>query len=724
MGTGAPVTVPVPLSTFPGATPQESAGRLINCYSEPLGDPQQQGAGAPRDAVVWRRAPGLTQHAATAQSGYRGGLIANNLSYEAFSGEALTVDAGGAVVLLGTFPGTKKISIARNQAATPDVVAVDLDNGAYVLAAAAVTNATLGITFGGPNTASGNAYSVVFTNPFDTVNAMPVSFSHTSGGGETPSNLATVLAGQINTTFATGNITAVAVGPLVTITQPGAIGNQTNFNIVISPGSQTITFTGGGATFAGNANLTGGQGLTGAFSGTPTLYNGQGNLPQPNSVAFQDGYLFFTIGDGRVFATALNSLVLNALTFVYILSKADVQLLRAIAYQGYMFFFTTGSCEVWSDGANPAPAFPYNRSAVLTTGLIQANAIAGFETGFDDLLWVAQDYGVWRLPQNTLVPAKVSPPDLDRIIEIAVKRGDTLEASVHIFAGKKFWTIQSSHQQQEQVSYADFSWQFNLGTGKWNERASLQSSGAQGRWRGTGGHPAFSKWLMGDVQSGAVLFLDDTNFNDATVQAGVVTSYAPMLMRIETGVVDKFPTRSRVARADFHFVQGTGQASRAAPVVAVSGTASGTGGVVRLTVPSTLSFNTGDVVVVTGVGGTTEANGTWSIITVDATHISLVSSVFVHAFTSGGLVTNVTTPPSNVTNPMVAISWSNDGGVSWRGPSVRGIGPQSLIKTGRVSVKNTGLTGTQGRRWRMDISDAVYAAFLRATMSDDPTEPS
>src|SRR5579872_7175764 len=115
---GAPVAIPFPLSSFPGANPQEGAGRLINCYAEPLGEAQKPSAPAPQ---VWRRSAGLSLHAMTAQTGYRGGLIVNNLSYEAFSGNASTVDVNGNVTSLGNFPGTKKVSIARNQAATPDV---------------------------------------------------------------------------------------------------------------------------------------------------------------------------------------------------------------------------------------------------------------------------------------------------------------------------------------------------------------------------------------------------------------------------------------------------------------------------------------------------------------------------------------------------------------------------------------------------------------------------
>ena len=271
---GKPSQIPFPLSSFTGANPQEGAGRLINCYAEPLGEPSKPSAPAPQ---VWRGSSGLSQHAITGQAGYRGGLLVNNLSYEVYLNTALTVDANGVVNVLGGFPGSKKVSIARNQAGAPDVVAVDVDNGAYKL----------------------------------------------SGGG------------------------------------------------------------------------------------APVAFNGGGVLPQPNSCWYQDGYLFFSIADGRVFATALNSLVMNALTQITVQAKADVVLLRGIAFSGLSFMFTTGSCEVWQDAANVAPNFHYARLTVLEYGLVQSAAIAGWETGFSELLWVAQDFGVYWLTPGSLSPIKV-----------------------------------------------------------------------------------------------------------------------------------------------------------------------------------------------------------------------------------------------------------------------------------------------------------------------------
>jgi hypothetical protein len=563
-----PADIPFPLSSFPGANPQEAAGRLINCYAEPLGE-----AGHPSgpSANNWRRSPGLSAFVSnTSQTTYRGGLIVNTLSYEVFGSNVITVSSAGAINVLGSMLGTAKVSIARNQKATPDVMAVDISNGAYLL----------------------------------------------SGGG------------------------------------------------------------------------------------APTSYNGSGAMSQPNSVCFQDGYLFFTQANGQCFATALNSTTMNALTYITAESKSDVTLLRGIAFSGYLFLFTTGGCEVWADAATAPPSFPYNRMLVLPFGLIQANAIAGFETGFDDLMWVAQDYGVYRLAWGQVQPQKISPPDLERLIEAQVVAGNALEASVYAFGGKKFWAL----------SCPAGTWEFNLGTQRWNERFSLQANGSYGRWRATGGHPAFGRWIMGDTQTGNLLYIDDTNYTE---------NGTPQLFRMESGPVTKFPNQQRIARADFDMVMGTGVATRNL-IMTVSGAASGNNNNVRLTVNGTAGVVSGDVGVIAGIVGTTEANGTWTLTVIDTTHIEIPVH-FANAYTSGGTVTDITSAP-NAINPTVAISCSKDGGTNWGNPLVRSLGLQGKTKRQRASVKNLGQAGPLGCRWRVDVTDPVYASLLRATMSSDPRE--
>lgn len=85
---------------------------------------------------------------------------------------------------------------------------------------------------------------------------------------------------------------------------------------------------------------------------------------------------------------------------------------------------------------------------------------------------------------------------------------------------------------------------------------------------------------------------------------------------------------------------------------AITGAVSGTAGVIRLTV-STAGLANGNLVMVRDVGGTTEANNddtntVWSINVVDATHLELAGTTFVHTYTSGGsLVTTLMKPTAN-----------------------------------------------------------------------------
>ena len=575
------IPIVFPLSSFPGASSQESAGRIVNAYSEPVDDPQ---APSGPSTAVWRRSPGLTQHNSgpTGQTGYRGGLIVGALSYEVWSGNLSTVDVNGIYASVGAIAGTKKVSIARNQAATPDVVIVDPDNGAF-----------------------------------------------TSTGGSAPV----------------------------------------------------------------------------AYTGIPAA-----SMPQPNSVCFQDGYFFFGIANCQVFATQTNSLDMNALTFITLESKSDVVGQRVIAYAGVLLGFTSGGLEIWQDSAQPFPAFPYTRQAVLPYGLIQPAAIAGFETGFDNLIWVAQDYGVYQLTWGSYSPSKISPPDLDRFIETEIGRKNLLEAGCYEFAGKKFWTLTSNA--------ASVTWEFNLSTQKWNERTSLSLAiGAQSRWRGSGGHPAFNKWLLGDSQSGNILFVDDTNYSD---------NGAPQLVRIESGPVNGFPQQFRITRADFEFVTGVGGSVGNVTKSVLNVTASPVFPLTRVTVNNTARMLTGDQVNITGVAGTggvdTFTNGTWIITVIDGFNIDLQGSVFQGVYTGGGFVTDVTVP-DNVINPTVAISCSKDGGTNWGNPLIRALGQQAKPSRVRLSVKAMGQSGPMGVRWRLDVSDAVYTALLKASMSSDPRIP-
>jgi hypothetical protein len=61
-------------------------------------------------------------------------------------------------------------------------------------------------------------------------------------------------------------------------------------------------------------------------------------------------------------------------------------------------------------------------------------------------------------------------------------------------------------------------------------------------------------------------------------------------------------------------------------------------GLIRITVASTATLTTGDVKTISGVLGTTEANGSWTITVINGTTFDLQGSTFANAYVSGGVV--------------------------------------------------------------------------------------
>jgi hypothetical protein len=267
-----------------------------------------------------------------------------------------------------------------------------------------------------------------------------------------------------------------------------------------------------------------------------------------NSVCFQHGYFFFTTGDGTVWASDLNSVVVQSLAFTVAEAKPDGAQ-RAIPWQDQLYIFGPSSIEIYQDTANTPPAFPYSLVNSMSTGLAGRYAVAGHEDGFGGkgLLWVADDNTVVIL--NGYQPNKVSPPQLDRLIA-AVADKNTLEACVYISGGHPKWVL----------SCDAWTWEFDLNTQKWNERASYEIA----RWRGTQAVYAFGQWIVGDTTSGKLLGIDNMNHTE---------DGDPLLYRIESGPVQSlgkghpvFPNRTVIPRADFDFATGTGIATGPDPI--------------------------------------------------------------------------------------------------------------------------------------------------------------
>lgn len=281
---------------------------------------------------------------------------------------------------------------------------------------------------------------------------------------------------------------------------------------------------------------------TGAFTVTTSAVSAfaDTDVGAPNSVGFMDGFFIFTSGDGTLQASGLNDVTISTLDKTKAQSKPG-GLTRGLPFNGQYYALGPNFGEVYSNTANPT-GFPFTRSYVLQRGLLSPYAIAGHEDGFGSaLIWVADDNSVVQ-GNGSPNPLKISPPDLDRLIA-GVADKTTLEASVYISQGHPKWVI----------SCPAFTWEFDLGSQKWNERASY----LQTRWRAIGGCSAFGKWLVGDTQGGRLLYVDQTAYLEYT---------SPLVMQLDSGPVQNFPNRTKVARADFNFVTGVGIATGSDPI--------------------------------------------------------------------------------------------------------------------------------------------------------------
>ena len=341
------------------------------------------------------------------------------------------------------------------------------------------------------------------------------------GGLQVAGTLYTAWDGNVATFDATGTETVLS-GSLLTTTQKGfwARNNNTTPDIVfVDPDNGAYTVTSSAVSAFADVDAAG-----------------------INSVCFQHGYFFFTRGDGRVINSDLNAVTVNGLGFTTADAKPDGAL-RAIPWQDQLYIFGEKSIQIYQDTANTPPAFPYSLVATIWTGLAGRYAVAGHDDGFGGkgLIWVADDNTVVML--NGYQPNKVSPPQLDRLIEAVVDK-NTLEACVYVSGGHPKWVL----------SCAAWTWEFDLNTQKWNERASYLIP----RWRGTQAVFAFDKWITGDTISGnKLLAVDNMNHTE---------DGDPLLYRLESGPVAKFPNRTVVPRADFNFATGTGIATGEDPI--------------------------------------------------------------------------------------------------------------------------------------------------------------
>jgi hypothetical protein len=254
------------------------------------------------------------------------------------------------------------------------------------------------------------------------------------------------------------------------------------------------------------------------------------SLPAPNSITFLDGYLVFSIPDGRIFQTNLNdALTVNALGFATASSRSD-GLRRIITHRGALIVLGESSLEIWEDVGTTPFAFAPIR-ADIDIGCIAGQSVAIVA---DALMWVDQNGVVRQLSASE--PVRISTHALERAISNLTwdeRRG--LYAVYTHFNGHDFYALTSPY----------WTWEFDLATGLWHERAS----GGLSNWFAQGFESFNGKVVIGSSQDASLHVLDDTSQTE---------SGNPYLFLAQSAPLHAFPKGLIVDQLDVDIIPGVG----------------------------------------------------------------------------------------------------------------------------------------------------------------------
>lgn len=298
------------------------------------------------------------------------------------------------------------------------------------------------------------------------------------------------------------------------------------------------------------------EGTPGARVPTPFVDT---DLPlKPTSVCSHDGYFVWSYLDGKVYASQLNSLDVNALSFN---TEQGQSVLRVISHSGRLYAMGDKWIGVYKD-AGTVP-FPFLREATVPRGLLNTHAVAGWEPGWsNELIWVGDDHVVYKL--NGYTPVPISNDAVTRTIQRSVlSRGkEHIEAFVYMYGKNAFWVLTSV---EEATAQQNWTWEYNATTGQWNERQSQLGGLKLTYWRAHRSIKSRDEWILGDSSTESFYIIKEEMFAEGTPTS---ETPHPHVWTVESGVMSGFPQRTVIPRASFNITSAVGRANGIAGIPA------------------------------------------------------------------------------------------------------------------------------------------------------------
>lgn len=205
--------------------------------------------------------------------------------------------------------------------------------------------------------------------------------------------------------------------------------------------------------------------------------------------------------------------------------------------QGALWLIGELTSEIWTDTGGQDFAFSRVQGAFIDHGCGAAYSLSQQDVA---LFWLEQD------KQGNGIVVKSSGYGMDRISTHAI------EADIQSYATVSD-AIGYCHQIDGHAFYvltfpdANRTWAYELATGQWHERASIDGNGNLGRHRGNAFAFAYGKAHVGDFQNGALYVYDQDFYLDGTqpiprirtfphlVNNGQRVSYLSFIADIEVG---------------------------------------------------------------------------------------------------------------------------------------------------------------------------------------------
>lgn len=220
-----------------------------------------------------------------------------------------------------------------------------------------------------------------------------------------------------------------------------------------------------------------------------------------DSVATLDGYTVFTKKQGRTFQWS----DLNATQTYQALNTQTVEadssnIVRVAMINLELWFFKESIIEVYYDSARPGFIFDRKQGVFIQKGCAAKYSVASLDGSF---YFLGNDRIIYGTTGYQLFPISTYP------ISQQIGKFTTVSdayAFTYVLNGHKFYCITFPTE--------DVTLEYDITTGLWHERQSLNFQGAQGRWRASTNSFFAGMNLFGDFETGILSQADQEVYTE------------------------------------------------------------------------------------------------------------------------------------------------------------------------------------------------------------------